>query len=77
MQTAKCFLYWVSPIKLYRDLYNEVDETANSLVSFFVAQVLQAAEKVLFCHPERSEGSAFLRQTQEKADSSGRPSPSE
>jgi hypothetical protein len=37
----------------------------------------EAAEKVLFCHPERSEGSAFLRQTQEKADSSGKPSPSE
>jgi hypothetical protein len=32
---------------------------------------------VLSCHPERSEGSAFLRQTQEKADSSGKPSPSE
>jgi hypothetical protein len=36
-----------------------------------------AAEKVLFCHPEQSEGSAFLRQTQEKTNSSGKPSPSE
>jgi hypothetical protein len=33
--------------------------------------------KSAVCHPERSEGSAFLRQTQEKADSSGKPSPSE
>jgi hypothetical protein len=40
-------------------------------------QAEQAAEKVLSCHPERSEGSAFLRQTQEKADSSVKPSPSE
>jgi hypothetical protein len=43
-------------------------------------QAEQTAEKVLFCHPEvaaATEGSAFLRQSQEKTDSSGKPSPSE
>jgi hypothetical protein len=47
------------------------------VIGDFGAQASQAAEKVLFGHPERSEGSAFLPQTQEKADSSGKPSPSE
>jgi hypothetical protein len=37
-----------SPIQLYRDLYNEVDETANSLVSFF-AFVAQALLPVCLC----------------------------
>jgi hypothetical protein len=38
-----------------------------------VAGAEVAAEEVLSCHPERSEGSAFLRQIQEKADSSANP----
>jgi hypothetical protein len=33
--------------------------------------------KNTFCHPERSEGSAFLPGFQETADSSGKPRPSE
>jgi hypothetical protein len=33
--------------------------------------------KNTFCHPERSEGSAFLLRFQEAADSSGKPRPSE
>jgi len=33
--------------------------------------------KSTFCHPERSEGSAFLLGFQETADSSGKPRPSE
>jgi len=33
--------------------------------------------KGTFCHPERSEGSAFLLGFQETADSSGKPRPSE
>jgi hypothetical protein len=37
----------------------------------------EVAEKVLFCHPERSEGSAFLVGLQETADSSGKLRPSE
>jgi hypothetical protein len=42
-----------------------------------MAQASQAAEKGLSCYPEPSEGTAFLRQIPEKADSSGKPSPSE
>jgi len=48
-------------------------------LSFDVAAE-RAAERVLFCHPSvaaATEGSAFLRQTQNKADTSGKPSPSE
>jgi hypothetical protein len=33
--------------------------------------------KSSFCHPEQSEGSAFLCETQETADSSGKTRPSE
>jgi len=59
-----------------------MDFGADKLMKAPVAQTLaaqtsQAAEKVLFCHSERSEGSAFLGQTQEKTDSSGKPGPSE
>jgi hypothetical protein len=59
---------------------NWLGNTPSKMIPEFrseVAQASQAAEKVHVCHPERSEGSAFLSQTQEKADSSGKPSPSE
>jgi hypothetical protein len=59
--------------------------TANSLwVAALATTFVQQNEfgftgygKSTFCHPERSEGSAFLLGFQETADSSGKHRPSE
>jgi hypothetical protein len=38
---------------------------------------LRGCGKITFCHPEQSEGSAFVLGFQETTDSSGNPRPSE